>query len=201
MDSIWAEGAFMPKSYFMPSIRSAVTGVEAAQIMFDSIRKLGLKNPNFNSALDMLHDWIISTNGCFMEHWDGVSYDAINAEKARIKVYTGINMRSLEQAREIRMLGGMLQGDVIDKGFELVKRLWRRLIDEEPSTYAVMEMLEYLGWDEQVQTHRALMDEAWSLNQTKKSFFAFNYIWVTYHNIKGPYITIYGNPSGPRPVF
>jgi hypothetical protein len=26
---------------------------------------------------------------------------------------------------------------------------------------AVVEILEYLGWDEQVQTHRALMDEAW----------------------------------------
>ncbi|KAF7593455.1 hypothetical protein BBP40_011461 [Aspergillus hancockii] len=232
------EGAFMLKSYFVPLIRSAITGVETTQIMFDSIRKLALKNPNFNSALDMLQDWMIPTNGRFMEHCDGVSYDAIDAEKARIKIYSGIKMESLEQAREIWTLGGRLRGDIVDKGFELVKRLWRRLIDEEPSTCelkhcmqwvwelrtdvsipvpkvyftvseaedhtvsdAVVEILEYLGWDEHVQTHRALMDEAWSLNQTKTSFFAFNYISVTYHNIKGPYITTYGNPSGPRPVF
>jgi fumigaclavine A dimethylallyltransferase len=26
---------------------------------------------------------------------------------------------------------------------------------------AVVEILDYLGWDEHVQTHRALMDEAW----------------------------------------
>jgi DMATS type aromatic prenyltransferase len=116
-----AEGAFMLKSYFMPSIRSAVTGVETTQIMFDSIRKLGLENNNFNSALDMLQDWMIPTNGRSMEHWDGVSYDAIDAEKARIKVYTVINMQSLELACEIWTLGGRLQGDVVDKGFELVK--------------------------------------------------------------------------------
>ncbi|GAQ03956.1 fumigaclavine A dimethylallyltransferase [Aspergillus lentulus] len=233
-----AEGAFTLKSYFLPSIRSAVTGVDTTQIMFDSIRKLALGNPNFNSALDMLQDWMIPTRGRFMGDWDVVSYDAIDAEEARIKVYTGIKMESLEQAWDIWTLGGRLQGDVVDKGFELVKRLWGRLMDDEPSTCelkycmqwvwelrtdvsipvpklyftvaeaedhyvsdAVVEILEYLGWDEHVQTHRALMDEAWSLNQTKESYFAFNYISVTYHSIKGPYITTYGNPSGPRPVF
>jgi hypothetical protein len=39
-----------------------------------------------------------------------------------------------------------------------------------------------------------------SLGQTTKSYSAFSYISVTYHSIKGPYITTYGNPSGPQPV-
>jgi fumigaclavine A dimethylallyltransferase len=193
-----SEGAFMLKSYFMPAIRSAITGIETTQIMFESIRKLNLKNANIISALNTLEDWMVPTNGRFMEYWDGVSYDAIDADKARIKVYTGICMKTLEQVRDVWTLGGRLQGEDIEKGFDLVARLWRRLMDEEPSTCemkywmqwvwelrtdvpipvpklyfsvaaaedhyvsdAVVEILDYLGWDEHVQTHRALMDEAW----------------------------------------
>ncbi|EAL94098.1 hypothetical protein KXX16_009454 [Aspergillus fumigatus] len=233
-----SEGAFMLKSYFMPAIRSAITGVENTQIMFESIRKLNLKNANFISALSTLEDWMVPTNGRFMEYWDGISYDAVDACKARIKIYTGIRMKSIEHARDVWTLGGRLQGEDIEKGFDLVARLWRRLMDEEPSTCemkywmqwvwelrtdvpfpvpklyfsvaaaedhyvsdTVVEILDYLGWDDLVQTHRALMDEAWSLGQTTKSYLAFSYISVTFHSIKGPYITTYGNPSGPRPVF
>lgn len=193
-----SEGAFMLKSYFMPAIRSAITGVENTQIMFESIRKLNLKNANFISALNTLEDWMVPTNGRFMEYWDGISYDAVDACKARIKIYTGIRMKSIEHARDVWTLGGRLQGEDIEKGFDLVARLWRRLMDEEPSTCemkywmqwvwelrtdvpfpvpklyfsvaaaedhyvsdTVVEILDYLGWDDLVQTHRALMDEAW----------------------------------------
>lgn len=126
------------------------------------------------------------------------SYDALDAEKARIKIYTGIFVDSLEYARDIFTLSGQLRGDDIDKGLKFVEILWKSLVDEEPSNSqlkhyqqwvwelrsdvpypvpkvyfsvgevedhyvsdAVTMILQYLGWDEHVRTHKALMDEAW----------------------------------------
>ncbi|KAJ5592737.1 fumigaclavine A dimethylallyltransferase [Penicillium hordei] len=141
-----AEGSFMLKSYFIPVIRSAITGVETAKIEFDCIRKLGITNTNFNTALNILQDWMLPTGGRFMQDWDGVSYDAIDADKARIKVYTGIRVKSLEHVREIWTLNGRLQGDFIDKGFKLVTKLWKSLMDEDFSNSEVKNCMQWV-WE------------------------------------------------------
>ncbi|OQE14600.1 hypothetical protein PENSTE_c034G09660 [Penicillium steckii] len=194
------DSGFVLKSYFLPAIRSELTGIEPQKIIFDGIRKLGSKNENFNCAVDILEKWMIPANGRLMEYWDTVSYDALDAEKARIKVYTGIFVDSLKRVCDIFTLGGLLEGDDIDKGIEFVKILWRDLVDLEPSSSqlkhcmqwvweirsdvrypvpklyfsageiedhyvsdAVAKILQHIGWHEHVVTHKALMNEAWSV--------------------------------------
>lgn len=116
------ETSFKVKPYMVPGLRSMATGVDPLQVIMNS-----LKECPFTASipgLSKLDDFFASIRHPLRQEMTFFSFDCEAPESSRIKVYTGADMTTLSDVHDFWTMGGRVQGEEIDKGFDIVKTIW-----------------------------------------------------------------------------
>ncbi|KAF3483040.1 aromatic prenyltransferase [Arthroderma uncinatum] len=116
-------GSFTVKPYFISMVRSIATGVGPVKIMLDSAKSYWKASP-LATGLSMVDDYLAATKHPLLESKSFLSVDCKDPKISRVKIYTGANITSLDVVYDFWSLGGCLQGNAINAGFEIVKRAW-----------------------------------------------------------------------------
>ncbi|KAE8377792.1 aromatic prenyltransferase [Aspergillus bertholletiae] len=140
------EESFLVKSYFSPLVKSAATGVDAAHIMFDSIRKLD-HAVYFTAGLAKLKDWFSANRALLMDSEIFPGFDCNDPERARLKVYAGITSVSFCDVRNFWTLGGCLHGPEIETGFQIVRTMWQLLFPNKPRYDEKQDLFMDWNWE------------------------------------------------------
>ncbi|KAK2875009.1 hypothetical protein FQN49_001851 [Arthroderma sp. PD_2] len=116
-------GSFTVKPYFVPLVRSIATGEDPIRIMLDSA-KTYWQASQISASLSMVDDYLSETKHPLLEPKSFLSFDCKDPKTSRVKIYAGANMTSLDDVYDFWSLGGRLRGNGINRGFEMVKRVW-----------------------------------------------------------------------------
>lgn len=108
------------KEYFYPALKASVTGQSVAEICFSAIRKVD-KQGHFDAPCRAIETYMQG-----QEHTDlyFLSCDLIDPAKTRFKLYImELDMR-LAKVEEHWTMGGVLTGDEIMLGLQMLRELW-----------------------------------------------------------------------------
>ena len=110
------------KAYFLPSVKSKITGKPAMDILTNTIGDLGMalqwsKATTFFSTLPQEYkiDPVIA------------AVDCVSAAENRFKVYVRTQATHLSALCDMITLGGQLEGSAIDATLAKLRELWRAL--------------------------------------------------------------------------
>ncbi|KAI3316827.1 tryptophan dimethylallyltransferase-domain-containing protein [Xylariaceae sp. AK1471] len=133
LNSFWVAfdlegGSIMVKTYFVPHMKSLLTGVPTKTIVFDAIRKSNGPAGSYDESIAVLNDYlesfpvnkapkvIILSNDC-----------VVDSQACRNKVYVHACVGTLAHAKDMFHLGGRLSGPVVKEGLKAVDDLWCHL--------------------------------------------------------------------------
>jgi DMATS type aromatic prenyltransferase len=117
------EGHFTVKPYLSPLLNAAATGGDFLQTMFNKLRTLS--SPKLN--LSVVEEYLSLRKDSVLAEKTYLSFDCKSPRESRIKIYTAMDMTSLEEVHELWTLGGRLSGPDIDNGFDMVSKMWNMI--------------------------------------------------------------------------
>lgn len=117
------EHAFKVKAYCVPLLRSMTSGVHYVRMMIDSIKMLWGDHP-ITLGLSKMDEYLAATKDLLVDSRTCFSFDCEDMKHSRYKIYVGANVTSLEEAYGFWTLGGRLEGEAIDRGFQLMEKIW-----------------------------------------------------------------------------
>lgn len=141
------EGNFTAKSYLGPFVRSAITGKEGINIIFDGLRQLRDTNL-LNLDWSAVEKYMLANREKLLVEKSYVSFDCKSPAQSRIKLYAEAHVTSLTEVYDYWTLGGHLQGTDIEKGFEIIEKMWKSLYHKElPNGKHREAMRVQLNWE------------------------------------------------------
>ncbi|KAJ5114092.1 aromatic prenyltransferase [Penicillium angulare] len=117
------DDSFTVKTYCVPLIRSLTTGVDPLSLTFDSIKAI-CSDSTVLSALSMVDNYLAGPESLALDFNTYMSFDLKELVDSRFKIYVAAKVKSSEEAYDFWTLGGRLKGEEIERGFELVQRIW-----------------------------------------------------------------------------
>lgn len=117
------EDHFTVKPYLSPLLNAAATGGDFLQTMFNKLRTLS--SPKLN--LSVVEEYLSLRKDSVLAEKTYLSFDCKSPRESRIKIYTAMDMTSLEEVHELWTLGGRLSGPDIDNGFDMVSKMWNMI--------------------------------------------------------------------------
>ncbi|KAF7173845.1 hypothetical protein CNMCM5623_006106 [Aspergillus felis] len=136
------DGSFMVSSYHFPYVKSVVTSIDTKSLVFKSLSEWA-RLMNLEVDFSRLDDYLSQPHrkGWFSDIY--LSIDCVDPQKMRMKVHTEEMQRlSLDEVRDCWTLGGHLQCEDIDRGFAILEKIWKGLVDEYPSA-PIMKICEW----------------------------------------------------------
>ncbi|OJJ45036.1 hypothetical protein ASPZODRAFT_17950 [Penicilliopsis zonata CBS 506.65] len=124
------------KAYFIPQLRSILTGETEIKLICNAIKALDLpdekmtatpSSPLFTSALTMLETYLAIDETKLRA--ECLAFDCIDPSQSRLKIYLRSRHTSLRSAQDVFTLGGRLTGPNIDAGLSVLCELWGLLFD------------------------------------------------------------------------
>ncbi|KAJ7246933.1 aromatic prenyltransferase, partial [Mycena rebaudengoi] len=122
-------GGFVAKSYFLPHLRSHLTGIAPTEIVTASMLALGLE-----ASWDIVKAFIKTLPGECLANPEIVSVDCLHPSKSRAKVYLRTQETSLEGISNLMTLGGRLCDPVVAETVATLAHLWRLLFPSVDDT-------------------------------------------------------------------
>ncbi|KAF9887237.1 hypothetical protein FE257_010365 [Aspergillus nanangensis] len=114
------DSSFTVKPYLSPLVKAVATGADFFQSMFQYLATV----PNAKLNLALLEQYMGSSKHSFQPEKTYLSFDCKSPSESRVKIYTAMDMTSLEEVYDLWSLGGRLSGPDIEKGFEIVTKMW-----------------------------------------------------------------------------
>ncbi|GFF55211.1 putative dimethylallyl tryptophan synthase [Aspergillus udagawae] len=118
----FTKSGIIAKEYFLPIVKSLVTGQSVARICLDAVRN-STSDPSLSNLCQLIEDHIeqSETPAAFL------ACDLVDPSATRYKVYIHDSDVVLSRAENHWTLGGKLQGDDIARGLEIFRELWMGL--------------------------------------------------------------------------
>ncbi|KAJ5398365.1 aromatic prenyltransferase [Penicillium sp. CMV-2018d] len=116
-------GGMKIKPYFVPWLKSLVTGVPTLQLMFQAIRKLDSVG-SFSNGLSEVEAYLASTDQLLWSEENYLSFDCVDPGKSRIKLYVAEKVTCFNRIQSHWTLGGQLRSQANQEGLLLLKKLW-----------------------------------------------------------------------------
>lgn len=122
------------KGYAFAGLKNRATGIPVGQLISDSVRKLEPQMHCWDS-FSILNDYMEKSDG--WNEYSFVSWDCVDIERSRLKLYGVHNAVTWEKVKEMWTLGGRIEDDAtIKAGLELLQHMWALLrIDEGNRDY------------------------------------------------------------------
>ncbi|KAL4875948.1 tryptophan dimethylallyltransferase-domain-containing protein [Aspergillus karnatakaensis] len=118
------DASMIVKAYWLPRVKSLVTGVSMSELMFNAVSKVdraGLRAGALALVRDFMAESPLSTSSYFF------SCDLIDPAEARYKIYVLESQVDFDAIRRHWTMGGRLKGEEIEKGLEILYQLWECL--------------------------------------------------------------------------
>ncbi|KAF7170503.1 hypothetical protein CNMCM5623_002934 [Aspergillus felis] len=118
----FTKSGIVAKEYFLPIVKSLVTGQSVAKICLDAIRK-STSDASLSDLCQLVEDHIeeSDTPAAFL------ACDLVDPSSTRYKIYIHDSDVALSRAEHHWTLGGRLQGDDIARGLDIFRELWMEL--------------------------------------------------------------------------
>ncbi|KAF7586972.1 hypothetical protein BBP40_007971 [Aspergillus hancockii] len=141
------EGSFTVKAYFFPHLRASATGEDWASMLFNSARKL-CGAEKFQRELSMIEHYIGSIRHKIVPEKPNLAFDCVSPARSRVKIYAAVDMSCLEDVYDFWTIGGYLKGPEIQKGFQIVKRMWSMIYPKDLPNGTLREsMTVHCNWE------------------------------------------------------
>jgi fumigaclavine A dimethylallyltransferase len=114
------------KAYFPPFVRATMLGSDVIRVMFDGLRKYR-EASGLHFDYTKVEEFMIANQHMMMTEKSYVSFDCKEPAQSRIKVYTEAKVKALLEVYSFWTLGGRLSGPEIEKGFQLVTKMWNAI--------------------------------------------------------------------------
>lgn len=122
-------GSFKVKPYIEPLIRSLTNGTTPNKIMLDAVKKCW-NGTAVTEGLSKIEEFLSSTAHPLLPEKSFLSFDCECPKTSRVKIYVGAQMKTLEEAYDFWTLGNRLQGEAINQGWDLVRKVWDSVFDK-----------------------------------------------------------------------
>jgi DMATS type aromatic prenyltransferase len=140
------EESVLAKVYFSPLMKSIVMRSDPAHVMFDAISKQDNAR-NIAAALAKVKAYISSVRSQLLDPEIFCGFDCNDPEKSRLKIYIGWSGMSLHDVRECWTLGGRVKGQEIERGLDLVERMWRSIYPSRLADDAKQPLTMVWNWE------------------------------------------------------
>ncbi|PLB33263.1 aromatic prenyltransferase [Aspergillus candidus] len=120
------EHSLKVKAYCVPLLRSLTSGVHYVRMMIDSIKTISRDHP-ITHGLSKVDEYLAATKHLLVDSRSCFSFDCADLKNSRYKIYVGANVKTLGEAYGFWTLGGSLKGEAIDRGFQLMEKVWKTM--------------------------------------------------------------------------
>lgn len=110
----------MVKGYFWVTLKSRMSGLSTGQLMFDAVRDVDTEG-TVAEPLAMLEKYSHENKKLQLGF---ISFDMIQPQDARIKVYGLDQEVSFEHVQSLWTMGGRIQSESSQEGLKLLQKLW-----------------------------------------------------------------------------
>lgn len=120
--------SIVAKAYYLPNLKSALTGIPSRTIVFDAIRGCNGPSGSYDSGLTLLNDYLDSFAAESAPQVALLSNDCVpDSPSSRLKVYTFGSANTLAHAKDMISLGGRLSGTASEESVRAADSLWHHL--------------------------------------------------------------------------
>ncbi|PKY09437.1 hypothetical protein P168DRAFT_278920 [Aspergillus campestris IBT 28561] len=114
------------KAYCVPLLRSLTNGVHYVRMIIDSIKTIPRDHP-ITLGLSKVDEYLAATKHLLVDSRSCSSLDCADLKHSRYKIYVGANVKTLREAYGFWTLGGRLKGEAIDRGFQVMEKVWKTM--------------------------------------------------------------------------
>lgn len=138
-------GDFTGKAYFFNRHKAKFVGMDVRSHIFTTIRGLDCLS-HFHTPLSLLENFFSRPGRESLLPEMSFSVDCVDPKKTRLKVYAQGILKSLSAIRDCWTLDGRINGEHVDRSFEIWERLWRQLVHDDPCDVEMKHLIEF-NWE------------------------------------------------------
>jgi DMATS type aromatic prenyltransferase len=142
-----SDASYNVKLYLTPFMRAAMLATDVVSLLFDGLQHY---RATTGSTIDFGHieEFMRERQARLVLERTYVAVDCVDPRRSRMKIYTETAVTSLAEVYDFWTLGGRVAGPEIEKGFELVGKMWKALYPKPlPNGRQRDSMLVQMNWE------------------------------------------------------